>query len=170
VVHVRHRDRLSRDCRTSCAQTCYRCFASRSDREHGHWCEEHSKCRATEVSGRCLCEKLMQCPKHSLSNGRASRGKQWLCMCGCVLFASCAILSKETGVTVLMLCASYDVLTHLGKKRSSLVDIFTEVSSPPFLSYFPCRGTCTNLVVFARLPKQGESQVILGVVRFHQHL
>lgn len=51
------------------------------------------------------------------------------------MFASCAILSKETGVTVLMLCAGYDVLTHLGRKRSSLVDILTKVSTPLDLLY-----------------------------------
>jgi hypothetical protein len=45
------------------------------------------------------------------------------------LFACGAILSKETGVTVLVLCAGYDVLIHLGKKRISLVDILTKVSS-----------------------------------------
>ncbi|PNF28571.1 hypothetical protein B7P43_G12772 [Cryptotermes secundus] len=63
------------------------------------------------------------------------QGKQWLCMCGCVLFASCAILSKETGVTVLLLCTGYDVLTHLGKKRNSLVDIFTKVSPHSGFAY-----------------------------------
>jgi hypothetical protein len=133
MAHVRHRDRLSRQSRSccstaSCAQTCYRCFASRTDRGHGHWCEDHM----SEVSGRCVCRKFQSCPKHALlgvGRGGASRGRQWLCMCGCVLFATCAILSKETGGTVLMLCAGYDVLIHLGKKRSSLVDVVTKVSS-----------------------------------------
>ncbi|XP_069690300.1 protein O-mannosyl-transferase Tmtc2 [Periplaneta americana] len=83
--------------RSSCAQTCTRC---RYPRAHAHCCE------------------------HGVLD--ASRGRQWLCMCGCVLFASCAILSKETGVTVLMLCAGYDVLTHLGRRSNSLVDIFTK--------------------------------------------
>ena len=46
------------------------------------------------------------------------------------MFASCAILSKETGVTVLILCAGYDVLIHLGRKRSSLIEFFTKVSTP----------------------------------------
>lgn len=145
MAHVRHRDRLCRQCRAccstpSCAQTCYRCFASRTERGHGHWCEEHSKYHVSDVSGRCVCKKFMHCPKHSILNvgrgGGASRGKQWLCMCGCVLFASGAILSKETGVTVLMLCAGYDVLTHLGKKRNSLIDIFTKVSSHSIFAYY----------------------------------
>ena len=142
MAHVRHRDRLNRQCRScccstaSCAQTCYRCFASRG---HGHCSEEHPKCHVSQVGGRCLCKKLLHFPKHSLlcvgRGGGASRAKQWLRMCGCVLFASCAILSKETGVTVLMLCAGYDVLTHLGRKRSSLVDILTKVSTPLDLPY-----------------------------------
>ncbi|PSN35539.1 hypothetical protein C0J52_25675 [Blattella germanica] len=149
MSHVRHRDRLSRQWRTSCttvscAQTCYRCLASRNDvkhiRGHGHWCEDdtnkYKNASYNEVSGKCFCKKLAQCPKHSLFDvgviskaGGSSRGRQWLCLCGCVLFASCAILTKETGVTVLMLCAGYDVLTHLGKKRISLVDFFTKVRS-----------------------------------------
>ncbi|XP_021918993.1 transmembrane and TPR repeat-containing protein 2-like [Zootermopsis nevadensis] len=128
VAHVRLRDRSSRECRSSCAQTCYRCFASRNDGEHGHWWKEQWKCRSPAVSGRCLCETFRLCSKYVLLDGGASRGRQWLYLCGCVLFAACAILSKETGVTVLVLCAGYDVLTRLGKKRASLVSIFTEVS------------------------------------------
>jgi hypothetical protein len=128
MAHVRHRDRLCRQgggrCGTpSCAQTCYRCFASRSERGHGLWCEGPS-----DMGGRCVCKK-----RSMLDAGRgpgASGCRQWLCLCACVLFASGAILSKETGVTVLMLCAGYDVLTHLGKKRNSLLDIFTKVSLP----------------------------------------
>jgi hypothetical protein len=137
MAHVRQRDRLCRQCRTSCgtascAQTCYRCFASRTEAGHGNWCEEHSRCHVPDLSGRCVCRKLQHCPKQCVLNGATgvSRCRQWLCLCGCVLFASAAILSKETGVTVLLLCAGYDVLTHLGKKRNSLIDIFTKVSLP----------------------------------------
>ncbi|KAJ9585867.1 hypothetical protein L9F63_020487, partial [Diploptera punctata] len=147
MAHVRHRDKLNRHWRTcttvSCAQTCYRCLASRNDlrhsRSHGHWCEEDiSKWKNSSYNevnaGKCFCKKSGQCPKHnsfesvvnSKGIGGFSRGRQWLCLCGCVLFASCAILSKETGITVLVLCAGYDILTHLGKKRIGLVDLFTK--------------------------------------------
>ena len=85
--------------------------------------------------GKCFCKKSGQCPKHNFFEagvnskgvGGFSKGRQWLCLCGCVLFASCAILSKETGVTVLVLCAGYDILTHLGKRRISLMDFLTKV-------------------------------------------
>ena len=147
MAHVRHRDKFWRHRRTccttlSCAQTCYRCLASRNDarrpRIRGHWCEEESTKWNTpsynEV-GKCFCKKSGQCAKNDFSDaegnskvvGGFSKGKQWLCLCGCVVFASCAILSKETGVTVLVLCAGYDILTHLGRRKVSLVDFFTKV-------------------------------------------
>nr|CAD7570595.1 unnamed protein product [Timema californicum] len=43
--------------------------------------------------------------------------KQWTAMLGCVWFATCAVFSKETGVTVLGVCAAYDLLIHSRRWR-----------------------------------------------------
>ncbi|KAG8245340.1 Protein O-mannosyl-transferase tmtc2 [Homalodisca vitripennis] len=40
----------------------------------------------------------------------SSIARQWVCLAVCLGFAAAAMLSKETGVTVLLVCAAYDVI------------------------------------------------------------
>ncbi|XP_068085342.1 protein O-mannosyl-transferase TMTC2 [Anabrus simplex] len=53
--------------------------------------------------------------------------RQWLSLAACVLLAATAILSKETGVTVLLVCAAYDVVLHLRYWQGDLRTVFTKV-------------------------------------------
>nr|CAD7585812.1 unnamed protein product [Timema genevievae] len=58
----------------------------------------------------------------------AASVKQWTAMLGCVWFATCAVFSKETGVTVLGVCAAYDLLIHSRRWRGQRHgDIFNKV-------------------------------------------
>nr|CAD7399467.1 unnamed protein product [Timema cristinae] len=59
---------------------------------------------------------------------RVTSVKQWTAMLGCVWFATCAVFSKETGVTVLGVCAAYDLLIHSRRWRGQRHgDIFNKV-------------------------------------------
>nr|CAD7401248.1 unnamed protein product [Timema poppensis] len=59
---------------------------------------------------------------------RVTSVKQWTAMLGCVCFATCAVFSKETGVTVLGVCATYDLLIHSRRwKGQRHGDIFNKV-------------------------------------------
>jgi hypothetical protein len=55
--------------------------------------------------------------------------RRWTFLAASLLFATCAILTKEQGITVLVVCALYDVLLHLRRDPDfSLRDLFTKVS------------------------------------------
>lgn len=43
----------------------------------------------------------------------STTARQWACLTFCLGFAAAAMLSKETGVTVLLVCAAYDVIRSL---------------------------------------------------------
>nr|CAD7570596.1 unnamed protein product [Timema californicum] len=61
--------------------------------------------------------------------------KQWTAMLGCVWFATCAVFSKETGVTVLGVCAAYDLLIHSrrwrGQRHGDIFNKVRELRHPP---------------------------------------
>lgn len=43
----------------------------------------------------------------------STTARQWACLTFCLGFSAAAMLSKETGVTVLLVCAAYDVIRSL---------------------------------------------------------
>lgn len=55
----------------------------------------------------------------------SNTSRQWVCLLFCLGFAAAAMLSKETGVTVLLVCAAYDVImsSRLRPRVSISLDI-----------------------------------------------
>uniref|UniRef100_T1JM71 Glycosyltransferase RgtA/B/C/D-like domain-containing protein n=1 Tax=Strigamia maritima TaxID=126957 RepID=T1JM71_STRMM len=45
-------------------------------------------------------------------DGQQNRGRRWLSLCGAICCCTCSMLTKEHGITVLAVCATYDVLVH----------------------------------------------------------
>lgn len=63
--------------------------------DDGEPCEVASECACSSDGARCVWRRI----------------KQWMALVACVLLALAAVLSKETGITVLVVCALYDA-TH----------------------------------------------------------
>lgn len=61
--------------------------------------------------------------------------RHWMALCGAILSASAAVLSKETAVTALVICVIYDILkgfkTFLKDKVSSKLHLFYLLYVPP---------------------------------------
>jgi 4-amino-4-deoxy-L-arabinose transferase-like glycosyltransferase len=65
----------------------------------------------------------------------AAASRKWSYLAACLLFATCAILTKEQGITVLVVCALYDLILHLRKDPEfSLRDLFTKVSQTFYIT------------------------------------
>lgn len=56
------------------------------------------------------CESLVGTLREQLLLRGAASVHEWGCLGACLGFAAAAMLSKETGVTILLVCAAYDVI------------------------------------------------------------
>lgn len=61
---------------------------------------------------------------------------RWFYLSAALFSAACSMLTKEHGITVLAVCASYDILVHFKLRPKDVITVIFEVRSFFFFKYF----------------------------------